>query len=174
MLAAAWLDTTLHVGSWILVSVLIIVGLLGTALPVIPGPLLIFLGALAHRLLIHADNSIELLGFIVLTILLLMSFAIDFLSGMVGAKYFGASRWGVVGALVGGIVGIFFSLPGLIIGPIVGAVAGEIIFARKKLRDASRSGWGTIIGGTLGIVGKMVISVWMVGWILLDLLLIGP
>ena len=174
MLAAAWLDTTLHVGSWILVCTLIIVGLLGTALPIIPGPLLIFLGAVAHRLFIHADNSIGTLGFVILGILLLMAFAIDFLSGMVGAKYFGASKWGLVGALIGGIIGIFFSLPGLIIGPIVGAVGGEVIFAKKRLKDASKSGWGTIIGGTLGIVGKMVVSVWMVGWIVLDLLLIGP
>ncbi len=174
MFAAAWLDTTLYVGSWILVGTLIILGLVGTALPVIPGPLLIFLGAVAHRLFIHADNSIGLAGFIILTILLLITFVIDFLSGMVGAKYFGASRWGLVGALIGGILGIFFGIPGLIVGPIVGAVGGEIIFAKKKFSDASKSGWGTILGGVAGIVGKVVVSVWMVGWILLDILLIGP
>ena len=147
---------------------------MGTALPILPGPLMIFLGAVAHRLFIGADNSIEPRGFVILSILLLMTFAIDFLSGVIGAKYFGASKWGLVGALIGGVLVLFLGIPGLIIGPIVGAVGGEVLFAKKKLKDASKSGWGTIIGGTLGIVGKMIVSVWMVGWIVLDLSLFRP
>ena len=173
MLDAAWLDTTLHVGSWILVVILIVGGLAGTALPVLPGPLMIFLGAVAHYFFIGPENSVGVLGFVVLAILLIITMAIDFFSGMVGAKYFGASKWGLVGALLGGVLGIFFSLPGLIIGPIVGAIAAEVFFAKKELKPATKSGWGTVIGATVGIVGKVVVSVWMVGWIVLDILLIG-
>ncbi len=172
MLAAAWLDTTLHIGAWVLFWVLILGGLAGTALPIVPGTILIFLGAVAHRFLIGAENSIEILGFVILFVLLLLSFAIDFFSGVVGAKYFGASRWGAGGALVGGIVGICFGLPGLIIGPIIGAVGAEDFFAKKKLKPATKSGWGTIIGATAGVVAKVVVAVWMVGWILIDILLL--
>ena len=69
------------------------------------------------------------------------------------------------GAFIGAIVGIFFSLPGLLIGPIVGAVAGELI-GGKRLVDAGRAGWGTLLGNLAALIGKLVIAFAMVGWFL--------
>ena len=78
-------------------------------------------------------------------LLTLTSYALDFPSGYFGAKYFGATKWGMLGAIIGGIVGLFFGFVGLFVGPVVGAIAGEFI-AGKRMIDAGRAGWGSLLG----------------------------
>jgi uncharacterized protein YqgC (DUF456 family) len=63
------------------------------------------------------------------------------------------------------IIGLFFGLPGLIVGPIIGAVAGETV-GGKRLVDAGRAGWGTLLGNLAGMLGKLVIALAMVSWFL--------
>jgi hypothetical protein len=84
-----------------------------------------------HRLAEHPRSSF----------LALASYAIDFAGGWLGARRFGATRWGVLGAAAGGILGLFFGLPGLLLGPLLGALTGEII-GGKQLVPAGRAGWG--------------------------------
>jgi hypothetical protein len=71
-----------------------------------------------------------------------------------------------VGAVVGGIAGLFFPFPGLLVGPVVGAVAGELV-AGKRLVSAGRAGWGTLLGNLFGMVGKLALALLMVSWFLL-------
>ena len=91
---------------------------------------------------------------------------------------FGSTKWGMIGAVVGGTVGIFFSLPGLILGPLIGVFAFEMIFGRKELKTATRvktatrSTWGSLLGGTVGLIAKVVIGVAMVIWFYLCVFLI--
>ena len=80
-----------------------------------------------------------------------------------GAKYFGATRWGAVGGILGGVVGIFFGLPGLIIGPLLGVLIGELLGGQDIL-PATRSTWGTLLGTTAGMVGKVLIALVMIVW----------
>jgi uncharacterized protein len=80
----------------------------------------------------------------------------------VGAKRVGASRQALTGSLLGGIAGIPFGVPGLIIGPFLGAVAGELI-ARRQLLAAARVGLGTWIGLAFGTLIKLVLAVAMLG-----------
>jgi uncharacterized protein YqgC (DUF456 family) len=146
---------------WLFTIVLFAVGLIGTVLPFLPGTTIILAAAVIHRLMLGPEKSI---GWRVMTILIaltLATYALDFLSGYFGAKYFGASRWGTFGAIIGAILGIFFGLIGLFVGPVIGALAGEFI-AGKKMIAAGRAGWGSLLGNLAGMVGKLLIALAMI------------
>ena len=150
---------------WSVTLVLMAVGLIGAALPIFPGPTLILAAAILHRVMLGADKSIGWRSFALLGALTFVSYALDFAGGYLGARRFGGTRWGLFGAIVGGLVGIFFAPPGLLLGPIVGAVTGEII-GGQRLVSAGRAGWGALLGNLAGMVGKLVIALAMVSWFL--------
>jgi uncharacterized protein len=153
---------------WTLIILLIVVGLVGTVVPLLPGTTLILAGAVVHKI-VFPDGPHSLTWWVIggMVALMLVSYGIDFVSGAVGAKYFGATRWGAVGGLIGAVVGIFFGLPGIFIGPLVGVLAGELI-GGKQLVDAGKSTWGTLLGTTAGMIAKLVVALVMVGLFVLD------
>ena len=150
---------------WLVAVVLMAVGLIGTLLPVVPGTVIILAAAVIHQIMVGSEKSLGWWNIGALALLTLLSYALEFGAGYLGAKRFGATRWGAFGAMVGGIVGLFFPFPGLIVGPIVGAVAGELV-AGKRLVSAGRAGWGTLLGNLAGLLGKLTIALVMVGWFL--------
>jgi uncharacterized protein YqgC (DUF456 family) len=156
-------------GTWTLTILLLVTGLLGTVLPLLPGPVIIFVGGVLHTVL-RPESALSWWGITVMALLLALSFFVDFASGALGTKHFGGSKWGVAGVIIGGLVGLFFGLPGLIIGPIVGGFAAEKWIARKEFHPALRATWGTVVGTTVGMVVRVVISVAMVGVFFLDAL----
>jgi len=97
----------------------------------------------------------------ILVLLTLAAYALDFLSGYFGARYFGATKWGMFGALLGALIGIFFGIAGLFVGPVIGAVAGEFI-AGKRMIDAGRAGWGSLLGNLGAMIGKLFIALLMI------------
>ena len=111
--------------------------------------------------MLGADKTIGWKTIVVLVLLTLLSYVFDFLGSYFGAKYFGATRWGTFGAVIGAVVGLFFGIPGLFIGPVIGALAGEFI-AGKRLIDAGRAGWGSLLGNLAGMLGKLVIALAMI------------
>jgi uncharacterized protein YqgC (DUF456 family) len=136
-----------------LALIFLIVGLLGTILPAIPGLPLMFAGAW----LLAYTGDYQIIGtpaLIALGILALIGSAMDYVAGLLGAKFTGASKQALWGAFVGGIVGLFFALPGLILGPLVGAALGEL-WARRSLLSAGKVGIGTFIGFIIGVVAKV-------------------
>ena len=137
------------------------VGVIGTIAPVLPGTTIILAAAIIHRLMLGADKTIGWKTIVVLVLLTLLSYVFDFLGSYFGAKYFGATRWGTFGAVIGAVVGLFFGIPGLFIGPVIGALAGEFI-AGKRLIDAGRAGWGSLLGNLAGMLGKLVIALAMI------------
>lgn len=151
---------------WLIAIVLMAVGLIGTVLPLVPGAIIILAAAIIHQVMVEPGKSLgwwNIAGLIVLT---LISYALEFGSGYFGAKRFGATKWGTFGAVIGTIGGLFFGFPGLLIGPLLGAVAGELI-AGKRLVSAGKAGWGTVLGNLAGIVAKLVIALAMISWFLL-------
>ena len=146
---------------WFFTVVLFAVGLIGTVLPAFPGTIIILAGAVLHRVMLGADKSIGWRTIAVLVLLTLATYALDFLSGYFGAKYFGATRWGMFGAILGALVGIFFGIVGLFIGPVIGAILGEFI-AGKRMIDAGRAGWGSLLGSLGAMVGKLIIALAMI------------
>ncbi len=136
-------------------------GLVGSVLPVLPGTPVILLAAIVHRLC-FGDKGASILVLIILGLFTLLSFVFDYLASMFGAKKLGATWRGVLGAVIGGIVGIFFNLPGIILGPFIGAVLFELAGGRK-FRPAARAGVGAFLGLLAGAVGKLAICLAMIG-----------
>jgi|SRR3954466_12157911 uncharacterized protein YqgC (DUF456 family) len=151
------MENTLYYG---IAVVLVAVGLIGTVLPAIPGVVLIFAGLL---LAAWADGftHVGAVGLIVIGVLGALSFVVDFLASLLGAKRVGASPLALAGAAVGGLAGLFLGLPGLIFGPFVGAAAGEYL-ARRSLRQAGKVGLGTWLGLLVAAAAKVILAVMMI------------
>lgn len=146
---------------WILACLLIAAGLAGLVLPALPGPLLLFAGlwmaAWAESFVHVGAATLAILG-----VLAAMALLADFVAGAFGARRYGASARSVTGAALGAIVGIFFGLPGLILGPFIGAVIGELSM-RRGLAASGRAGWGATVGVALGTAAKLAFGIAMVG-----------
>lgn len=145
--------------SYVLAAVLIVVGLLGTILPILPGLPLMFAG----MWLAAWAGDFQRIGIgtlVVLGLLVLVSIIVDLLASIIGARRVGASNKALWGAGVGGLVGIFFGLPGLLAGPFLGAAAGEMADGREW-RHASRVGLGTWLGLALGAALKIALALAM-------------
>jgi hypothetical protein len=149
------------VGLWLLAALLVLVGVLGSVLPGLPGVPLVFAGLVVAA---WADDF-QRVGWIVLILLGLMtlaSFAIDFVATSLGAKRVGATKLAIAGALLGTLVGVFMGLPGLILGPFLGAVAGELI-SHGKIEQAGRAGLATWVGLLFGTLAKLALAFTMLG-----------
>ncbi len=146
---------------WVLAIALIGVGAAGIVLPALPGvPLM-----LAGMVVAAAVDDFQRIGWLtlaVLGVLTLLAVLVDFLASVMGVKYAGASRRAVWGALIGTIVGLFFGLAGLIFGPFVGALVGELS-VHGRLDQAGRVGIATWVGLILGTLLKLAIGFAMIG-----------
>jgi hypothetical protein len=149
------------VGLWLLAAVLVLGGLAGSVLPAIPGVPLVFAGLLVGA---WADDfqRVSWLTLTVLGLLTLASFAIDFMATALGAKRVGATRLAIAGALLGTLAGVFLGIPGLILGPFVGAVAGELL-SHGKVEQAARAGLATWMGLIFGTLTKLALVFTMLG-----------
>jgi uncharacterized protein YqgC (DUF456 family) len=146
---------------WGLAIILILVGLIGTLLPVMPGALLVFLGMVAGAWAGNFDR-VGWATLAILAVLTLLVYVIDFLAGAYGARRLGATSWGVAGAVLGALVGMFFGFAGVVIGPFLGAVVGELL-ARRGLVEASRAGAGAWIGLVLSVAARLALIFAMLG-----------
>ena len=153
------MDTSLLL--WVLAASLIVTGLVGIVLPLLPGAPLLFLGLVAAA---WAEDFVYVgygtLG--VLAALTALIYVVDFLAGILGAKHFGASPRAMIGAGIGAVIGIFMGFVGIIIGPFIGAVIGELS-VRRELTAAGMAGLGTTIGLLLGVAAKIALGLTMVG-----------
>lgn len=145
---------------YVLAALIVVVGLVGTVLPVIPGTLLIFAGLFMAAWTDHFAR-VGVVGLVIIGVLAVLAFVADFLASLLGAKRVGASPQALVGATLGGLVGLFLGIPGMIIGPFIGAVGGELL-ARGRLAQAGKVGFGTWIGLVFAAVVKVVIAFMMI------------
>lgn len=149
-------------------SLLMVVGLIGVFLPVLPGIPLAWLGLFIYAIGTRFER-ISIATIVVFFILMLLTLAFDFVAPMLGAKKYRASRWGILGAFVGFIVGVFvLGFWGIILGPFVGALLGELIASRKP-RQALGSALGTLLGFLAGILLKVVLILVMAGFFIASL-----
>lgn len=134
---------------------LLLLGLAGCVLPVIPGPAVAYGGLLVLQLLPEPAFSNSFM-FQWAAIVFFIT-ALDYAAPVYGAKYFGGGRWGVNGSLIGMILGFLISGPaGIIIGAFLGAFIGEIISGREA-RVAMRAAFGTFMGFLAGTFVKIII-----------------
>jgi uncharacterized protein len=160
--------------AWLVTASLLVAGAIGCVLPVLPGHLILIIAAVAHRLMLgREDSGLVWWSFVVLGGLAALSQTLEMISGAAGTKWFGGTRWGAIGALVGAILGMFFMPFGLLVGPLLGAFVCEIGFAKRETRHAAISGVGSVVGTLAGMGIKIVIGLMMIVWFFLDVFLIG-
>jgi len=136
---------------------LVILGLLGSILPILPGPPLGFAGLILMALVRHFSEPLTPILILALALATLGVLVFDYLLPVLMSKKYGASKWGVGGSVIGMVVGLFFSPLGALLGAFVGAVAGEWISHRKQ-KKALKAGFGVVLGSLLGTVLKLGLS----------------
>ena len=146
---------------WILSIVLIVAGLAGTVLPALPGTALVLAGIVLGAWI----DDFTLVGWGALSIVAVMavlSWVLEYVAGLLGAKKAGASRQAIVGAAIGTVAGIFLGLVGVLFLPLVGAAAGEYL-AQRDERRAVHVGMATWLGLMAGLLAKVVLAFMMIG-----------
>ena len=138
----------------ILSIILALAGLAGCILPAIPGPPLSFIAMLLVQWALHPFSTVTLFVFGAITVAVT---ALDYLIPVMGAKIFGATKYGVWGSIIGMLAGTFLTPVGMIAGLLLGAILGDM-YGGKNIFDAMRSGMGTFLGTIAGMVLKLVVS----------------
>lgn len=135
-----------------------LLGIAGCLLPVLPGPPLTYLGLVVLHFSRFADISKNL--FIILGIIAVVVTVIDYVVPIWGTRQFGGSKYGMRGATVGLIIGLFLGPPGIILGPFIGAVVGELIF-KDDFKYAIKAGFGSLLGFLTGVGLKLAAALLM-------------
>lgn len=136
--------------------ILMIAGIIGCVLPLLPGPPLNYLGLLLLHFTVGFQFSTRFL--VIWGIVTIVVYALDFIIPVWGTKKFGGSKRGVWGSVIGLVAGLFFFPPfGIIIGPFAGAVIGELTTG-KDSKTALKSGFGSFVGFLAGTILKLVAS----------------
>ncbi|MBB6184319.1 hypothetical protein HNQ86_001664 [Oleiagrimonas soli] len=147
-----WIDILLYV----LAGVLVVIGLAGAILPALPGIPILYAGLW----LAAGVDGYRHVGFWWLLIIALigaLAMLLDLVASVFGAKRVGATPAALWGSAIGTVVGLFFGLPGLLLGPFIGALAGELMSGSSVLRS-THVGVGTWVGLLLGTLAKVVLS----------------
>jgi uncharacterized protein len=153
-------DALMNFLAWSVGITAMIIGFLGTALPALPGTPLIFMGA--FFIAWWTDYTIIGAGpLLLLAFLGGFGFVVDIIASSIGAQRVGASGKAVLGATLGSILGLFFALPGMILGPFVGAALGQY-YHDRSIQTAAKVGLGTWIGLLVGTAAKVAIAFAMI------------
>jgi uncharacterized protein YqgC (DUF456 family) len=152
----------------ILGILLMILGIIGCLVPVLPGPPFSFLGLILLHLSRFGhfpDATLIVLGCIAVVVTVL-----DYIVPVWGTKKFGGSKYGTRGATVGLVVGLFLGPMGIILGPLIGAFIGEMIF-KDDIGYAFKAGFGSLLGFLTGIGLKLAASFVMTFYFVRELIL---
>ena len=150
---------------WLLVAMLLVAGLAGTVLPALPGTALIF-GAVLLGAWIDDYTRIGNATLVVEAALAILSWILEYIAGLLGARSVGASRQALTGAALGTAAGMFMGVVGLLFMPLLGAVVGELAARRGETQAGARSlkvGIATWLGIMAGLLAKVVIGFVMIG-----------
>lgn len=153
--------------SWLLLICSMALGLVGVVIPVIPGAIVMLIGAIVFNFL--TPGWLNWWSILVLAGLVILDRVADFAGTAAGTKWFGGTKWGIFGAVVGGLVGLFFGPFGLILGPVAGAILFELVWAKRHPKEAAKSGVGAGVGFGLSMAGRFVICLIMMAVVGVDL-----
>ncbi|MBS4537803.1 DUF456 domain-containing protein [Clostridium sp. D2Q-11] len=155
----------------VIISLIIMfIGFIGTFLPAIPGPGLIFFTGLFYGIITGFEH-IAVITIVILGILAILTIILDNVTSLITTKKVGASKYGIIGAIVGGIIGFLsLSFIGLIIGQFIGAIVGELLI-KKQFKDSFKVGIATFIGYLIGVVLNSTIALIMIVIFVFDVII---
>lgn len=138
--------------------IFMVLGIIGSFIPILPGPLTSWIGLL----LIHLTEAIPfhhaLIG-VTLIVAILIN-VLDYIIPALGTKKFGGSKYGIYGTTIGLIVGLIYLGPfGIIIGPFIGALVGELIYDQRDSKKAIKSAFGSFLGFLFSTGIKFIVSI---------------
>ncbi len=139
--------------AFVVAVLVMLVGVAGTFIPAIPGMPLIWLAMLGYGL-VEGFREMTPWFLAVTFIVVVLSQVAEHYAKAWGAKRYGAGKAGTWGAVIGSIAGLFFMPVGLVLGPFLGALIGELL-AGRSAEEALRAGWG----GLVGVLGSVVVNV---------------
>jgi uncharacterized protein YqgC (DUF456 family) len=145
---------------WTLTALLLLIGLVGSVVPLLPGTTLILVGVLLHKFLL--PETISTGAVVSIALIWLFSVVADFVCTLIGTRLFGGTKWGMTGAGGGALVGMFFSLPVLLLGTIFGAIAAEKLVGKRSDHDALKSGLGAALGFIVSTIVRALCALAMV------------
>jgi uncharacterized protein YqgC (DUF456 family) len=137
---------------WILVLLLLFLGFVGSIVPLLPGTTLMLVAVLLQKWLLPGTMTWTTVSWV--AAFWLLSVVADLGCTLVGTRLFGGSKWGMAGASGGALIGMFFSLPVLLLGTMLGAVVAEKWGAKRSTDASLRSGAGATVGFLLGTVAR--------------------
>ncbi|HWA26965.1 MAG TPA: DUF456 domain-containing protein, partial [Lacunisphaera sp.] len=140
----------MEIAIWSLVVLLMLLGLVGSVVPLLPGTTLILLGALLQKWLLPDTITWMAVGWIIA--IWVLSVLADLGCTMLGTKLLGGGKWGMAGASGGALAGMFFSLPVLLLGTMFGAFVAERWLGKKTDTEAFKAGAGAAVGFLLSSV----------------------
>lgn len=145
---------------WIFLGVVcLLLGIVGCFLPFLPGPPLAYIGMLFLHFTERVQYSMsQLLIWLVIVVVLQI---LDYVIPTLGSKYSGGSKWGTWGCVIGTVLGLFFLPYGVIVGPFLGAVMGELL-GRRGIADALKSGFGSLLGFLFGTILKFAVCFYFI------------
>jgi uncharacterized protein YqgC (DUF456 family) len=149
-------------------SILMVLGLAGGILPILPGPPLSFIGLFLLALIKHFSPPLTPALIVILAIVTILVIVMDYVIPLLGAKRYGASKWGVWGSVLGMAVGIFWSPFAMLVGAFIGAVVVEWLVGKKK-GEALRAGWGVVMGTLFATILRLGVSGMMTYYFVLAL-----
>ena len=147
---------------------LMLLGIIGSFLPVLPGPLTSWAGLLV----LHFTDGVEMSQtFLIVTLLVaVFIYVLDYIIPALGTKRFGGSRAGMIGTTLGLIIGLLSPIPfGIIIGPFVGALIGEMIH-RNDFKKALKAAFGSFLGFIASTFLKFIVAIVFLGFFIVKLL----
>lgn len=153
---------------WAATALMVLAGVAGSVLPVLPGAPLILLAAALHRWLLPGYVSLWTIA--ALAVLSALALLADLACAALGVSRFGGGRWALLGAAAGGAFGLFLGPAGLVLGAIAGAAVFEMAFDRKAMGEALKSGLGAGLGLLVGTAVRLGLALLMAAWLVIDLL----
>ncbi len=147
---------------WLLIiiaCICLLLGLVGCIVPMIPGPPIAYVGMLC----LHFTDAVQfsVTELIIWGVLVAITVVLDYVIPSLGSKYFGGSKWGTWGCIIGTIIGLFIMPVGIILGPFLGAVIGELL-GNRGYGDALKSGIGSLVGFILGTALKVALCIYFI------------
>ena len=146
---------------------LMLLGIIGSFLPVLPGPLTSWAGLLV----LHFTDGVDLSqSFLIITLLVaVFIYVLDYIIPALGTKRFGGSRAGMIGTTLGLVIGLLSPIPfGIIIGPFIGALIGELIH-RNDMAKAFRAAFGSFLGFVASTFLKFIVAIVFLGFFIIKL-----
>ena len=149
----------ISIAIFVLMIILLLAGLIGVTLRILPGASLMFVMTLIYAFINHFQR-LSITDIVILGVIALAAELIDYFSGVYGAKIFGASKAGIIGGMIGSMIGLFLLPPfGLFIGLVAGVAIVEFFIKKKTVRHSTRAAAGALIGSVAGLVINLVLAI---------------